>query len=127
MLRRPPRSTRTDTLFPYTTLFRSAPDRLAVSCLTPDRRSIRRWHGIARTWWNWPRGTVPPPIGKLSSLRGRRPSPRFLSLFPQSARRPAFHTLQPGLSITDMASLAPVAAPTITPQATEERREGKER
>src|SRR3546814_6581875 len=27
MIRRPPRSTRTDTLFPYTTLFRS-PDRL---------------------------------------------------------------------------------------------------
>src|SRR3546814_16675650 len=26
MLRRPPRSTRTDTLFPYTTLFRSLPD-----------------------------------------------------------------------------------------------------
>src|SRR3546814_10012370 len=26
MLRRPPRSTRTDTLFPYTTLFRSYPD-----------------------------------------------------------------------------------------------------
>src|SRR3546814_14244471 len=29
MIRQPPRSTRTDTLFPYTTLFRSAPDRLA--------------------------------------------------------------------------------------------------
>src|SRR3546814_3397510 len=28
MIRRPPRSTRTDTLFPYTTLFRSAPERL---------------------------------------------------------------------------------------------------
>src|SRR3546814_9549839 len=27
MIRRPPRSTRTDTLFPYTTLFRSAIDR----------------------------------------------------------------------------------------------------
>src|SRR3546814_10807129 len=27
MLRRPPRSTRTDTLFPYSTLFRSAPRR----------------------------------------------------------------------------------------------------
>src|SRR3546814_5126034 len=26
MIRRPPRSTRTDTLFPYTTLFRSDPD-----------------------------------------------------------------------------------------------------
>src|SRR3546814_11030905 len=29
MIRRPPRSTRTDTLFPYTTLFRS------MSCMTP--------------------------------------------------------------------------------------------
>src|SRR3546814_2873271 len=27
MIRRPPRSTRTDTLFPYTTLFRSGDDR----------------------------------------------------------------------------------------------------
>src|SRR3546814_6777167 len=27
MIRRPPRSTRTDTLFPYTTLFRSRPER----------------------------------------------------------------------------------------------------
>src|SRR3546814_8864950 len=30
-IRRPPRSTRTDTLFPYTTLFRSRPDELAVT------------------------------------------------------------------------------------------------
>src|SRR3546814_11235787 len=43
MIRRPPRSTRTDTLFPYTTLFRSAgqgdldqPDRVDL-CL--DRRT----------------------------------------------------------------------------------------
>src|SRR3546814_8896121 len=28
MIRRPPRSTRTDTLFPYTTLFRSSEDEL---------------------------------------------------------------------------------------------------
>src|SRR3546814_12225804 len=28
MIRRPPRSTRTDTLFPYTTLFRSSPDAM---------------------------------------------------------------------------------------------------
>src|SRR3546814_7892497 len=33
MIRRPPRSTRTDTLFPYTTLFRSpSPGRCAPSC-----------------------------------------------------------------------------------------------
>src|SRR3546814_5171879 len=32
MIRRPPRSTRTDTLFPYTTLFRSARTARARSC-----------------------------------------------------------------------------------------------
>src|SRR3546814_9322572 len=31
MIRRPPRSTRTDTLFPYTTLFRSFPQREQVA------------------------------------------------------------------------------------------------
>src|SRR3546814_4490479 len=30
MIRRPPRSTRTDTLFPYTTLFRSLPEGVSV-------------------------------------------------------------------------------------------------
>src|SRR3546814_9811773 len=34
MIRRPPRSTRTDTLFPYTTLFRSLP--ILVAHLVPD-------------------------------------------------------------------------------------------
>src|SRR3546814_1361442 len=32
MIRRPPRSTRTDTLFPYTTLFRSSPGLCQVPC-----------------------------------------------------------------------------------------------
>src|SRR3546814_4168411 len=32
MLRRPPRSTRTDTLFPYTTLFRSVRDQAPGPC-----------------------------------------------------------------------------------------------
>src|SRR3546814_19762670 len=39
MIRRPPRSTRTDTLFPYTTLFRSDPPS------SPKRREI---HSLAR-------------------------------------------------------------------------------
>src|SRR3546814_5852421 len=39
MIRRPPRSTRTDTLFPYTTLFRSTDlDRLDFGVLDPLRR-----------------------------------------------------------------------------------------
>src|SRR3546814_21152937 len=39
MIRRPPRSTRTDTLFPYTTLFRSA---LVGPCIAELRRSAQR-------------------------------------------------------------------------------------
>src|SRR3546814_19552729 len=41
MIRRPPRSTRTDTLFPYTTLFRSFQDRHQVPAKEPLRFS--RW------------------------------------------------------------------------------------
>src|SRR3546814_11499744 len=41
MIRRPPRSTRTDTLFPYTTLFRSEE-------MTMDKKSLRRH------WPSWP-------------------------------------------------------------------------
>src|SRR3546814_9281770 len=38
MIRRPPRSTRTDTLFPYTTLFRSQGDRRKVAARRPVYR-----------------------------------------------------------------------------------------
>src|SRR3546814_4237452 len=37
MIRRPPRSTRTDTLFPYTTLFRSSRQRRRISSLLLGR------------------------------------------------------------------------------------------
>src|SRR3546814_15486394 len=36
MIRRPPRSTRTDTLFPYTTLFRSAAPSARFFCLNTE-------------------------------------------------------------------------------------------
>src|SRR3546814_14118791 len=42
MIRRPPRSTRTDTLFPYTTLFRSVQAFLAFAP-TGDLRFQRAW------------------------------------------------------------------------------------
>src|SRR3546814_15808759 len=38
MIRRPPRSTRTDTLVPYTTLFRSTPSREGRGPLPKDRK-----------------------------------------------------------------------------------------
>src|SRR3546814_17530017 len=49
-IRRPPISTRTYTLFPYTTLFRSAPQRCASSCSTASTRvwRRRRFHGHRR-------------------------------------------------------------------------------
>src|SRR3546814_7877271 len=40
MIRRPPRSTRTDTLFPYTTLFRS-PDQLVVGADVQRKYAMR--------------------------------------------------------------------------------------
>src|SRR3546814_15914107 len=41
MIRRPPRSTRTDTLFPYTTLFRSSPTS-SSSCRSCRGSNVRR-------------------------------------------------------------------------------------
>src|SRR3546814_2743583 len=38
MIRRPPRSTRTDTLFPYTTLFRSMPDQQTYETLEENSK-----------------------------------------------------------------------------------------
>src|SRR3546814_7161200 len=44
MIRRPPRSTRTDTLFPYTTLFRSRRRLNGVGGLNQKT-------AVAQTWW----------------------------------------------------------------------------
>src|SRR3546814_19075697 len=44
MIRPPPRSTRTDTLFPYTTLFRSA----TRSCIAFSNASVALVHGMSR-------------------------------------------------------------------------------
>src|SRR3546814_21115010 len=42
MIRRPPRTTRTDTLFPYTTCFRSCPWRLLPDSF-PPWRTVYQW------------------------------------------------------------------------------------
>src|SRR3546814_7384136 len=47
MIRRPPRSTRTDTLFPYTTLFRS---------LVPAARHQGRGAPCGESFWHWALG-----------------------------------------------------------------------
>src|SRR3546814_1504986 len=64
MIRRPPRSTRTDTLFPYTTLFRS-PRRPRQACTArhPDRRD--------RDTRRHPRG---PRAARIGRVGGSGPS-----------------------------------------------------
>src|SRR3546814_3647024 len=67
MIRRPPRSTRTDTLFPDTTLFRSWPrDNNAVTAKRENRRSRSRPNRM-------------PPIHR-SRERLRRNSPKRIDL-----------------------------------------------
>src|SRR3546814_3441155 len=45
MIRRPPRSTRTDTLFPYTTLFRS--DRIANDAAVADSKYVIDYYRLS--------------------------------------------------------------------------------
>src|SRR3546814_6944046 len=45
MIRRPPRSTRTDTLFPYTTLFRALPDEVTREAYSHEVSSAGFWPG----------------------------------------------------------------------------------
>src|SRR3546814_14926884 len=77
MIRRPPRSTRTDTLFPYTTLFRSS-YFLGVGFLTrfadlnqPGWLTLTRSHSV-------------PPAESRTAMPKRRSSSRRKSLRPQS-------------------------------------------
>src|SRR3546814_17759472 len=51
MIRRPPRSTRTDTLFPYTTLFRSAcpPTTRCSPAPRPGSASRKHWKRSSRS------------------------------------------------------------------------------
>src|SRR3546814_10118227 len=46
MIRRPPRSTRTDTLFPYTTLFRSIDQAIAFEKRNADRFAVLYQPGL---------------------------------------------------------------------------------
>src|SRR3546814_14123067 len=79
MIRRPPRSTRTDTLFPYTTLFRSSNagnsfrERLTEVVLTPATRAASATHPLRASTPRHTRGRVTvPPRSRLRSPGLRR-------------------------------------------------------
>src|SRR3546814_7375854 len=83
MIRRPPRSTRTDTLFPYTTLFRSLPRHRRQFGLSGRRRSIRR--RTAKPCW----------LGVPCESAGRSLAPR--PTLPARGKRPPLPSLPPCL------------------------------
>src|SRR3546814_2481741 len=95
MIRRPPRSTRTDTLFPYTTLFRSAAAQGSECAPARDRRLRRRAgagpHLAAPFLRPAGRAQVPggdfhPPARGLRLPAGARRLPRDLRPLPDAHR-----------------------------------------
>src|SRR3546814_7102057 len=77
MIRRPPRSTRTDTLFPYTTLFRSAIRRrsgalpVLPDAALPAQHRRHGGHGTPGALSQGAAGAVPPRRAALTNLHGR--------------------------------------------------------
>src|SRR3546814_15486559 len=98
MIRRPPRSTRTDTLFPYTTLFRSRP-RLELTRLNSSRRS-RRGKGRNKAETVQPVPNLSPSPSARANGRGKRLTQQFLSRLPlpnAAALAPPRHPLETDL------------------------------
>src|SRR3546814_14010311 len=81
MIRRPPRSTRTDTLFPYTTLFRSLLEAMEASIVFEDPRllALSKPSGVAS------HGGSGLSFGVIETLRALRPQ-QSLTLVHRLAR-----------------------------------------
>src|SRR3546814_4149684 len=110
MIRRPPRSTRTDTLFPYTTLFRS---KLMTSTLSALLSALELGHldhtGDLRTL------EAPPPAEAMEQTRSEEHTSELQSLmrisyavfclkkkktYKKSQNKPTIHETQPTYDLT---------------------------
>src|SRR3546814_3919768 len=76
MIRRPPRSTRTDTLFPYTTLFRSDQPQLSLPGVERRQQHARRRGGPGWTRRRASRG----PRRRRRSIRSEEHTSELQSL-----------------------------------------------
>src|SRR3546814_19784758 len=86
MIRRPPRSTRTDTLFPYTTLFRSVQKaeqieqrRLAAARGTDDRREASQFDDEVRVLHKKHRRLSRQGAAEVAGLQQAHTAPRTMS------------------------------------------------
>src|SRR3546814_18963460 len=94
MLRRPPRSTRTDTLFPYTTLFRSVGGDLDRAVRDASRQEIRpdaRTAGADRADRSRPRRAESACAGAAAADDGRIPVGAHDQLTAVPVRLRSFH------------------------------------
>src|SRR3546814_18022155 len=119
MIRRPPRSTRTDTLFPYTTLFRSRRERPAPRNARPGGRHRSparhdRAGGNTRSAGALSQGT--PSDGDLKPVPSALVVAQGLPAGRSRCKRDGSRRRARSAS----------GAPTVGPGSTEERRDGKE-
>src|SRR3546814_4596916 len=111
MIRRPPRSTRTDTRFPYTTLFRSKPHhRAGGECGVPDRRlqkscyNLRQLTFLHCTGMRFSDCLCPKPA--FSSFRSEEHTSELQSLMRLSyavfclKKKKSLHNVSPYVSLT---------------------------
>src|SRR3546814_108560 len=92
MIRRPPRATRTDTLFPYTTLFRSAYSVVATAAPGIFPAAFRMMDGTVAIYFEAAAViTVLVLLGQVLELRARERTSgaikALLNLAPKTARR----------------------------------------
>src|SRR3546814_18774884 len=83
MIRRPPRSTRTDTLFPYTTLFRSGNFLPVVQKADPMKNNIkalRQTRGITQAELALRTGVGIPQVSKWENGRVDIPASRLTEI-----------------------------------------------
>src|SRR3546814_10924727 len=98
MILRPPRSTRTDTLFPYTTLFRSYAQNV-IEAWIKGRTALRQAQGERNLGPHWLRGSAQPAASEyrravaLENPRGfdHRGAPRALERDRTSTRLNSSH------------------------------------
>src|SRR3546814_14677344 len=123
MIRRPPRSTRTDPLFPYTTLFRSGAytyisymQKYLFNSVGFDKATATNIIAVALLWF----AAMQPIFGALADRFGRKPMLLLFGIGGAIAAVPTFLTLE---RVTSPAVATLVLRVTTR---SEERRVGKE-
>src|SRR3546814_20763818 len=112
MIRRPPRSTLTDTLFPYTTLFRSnllRPLNVGQLWVGRDVRDHTLWSGRAASQ----AGCAVPAIGTAGRLPACQPAPLVSAPIAMPVATTAALGAWPSITISDLNNAMPPTGPIL--------------